>query len=43
MWNPKGLFFAEMGQYEEALKFYDKALDLNPENVNSMCLKSETL
>ena len=30
-WNNKGFALASLGQYEEALKAYDKAIELKPD------------
>ncbi|MEQ8187231.1 MAG: tetratricopeptide repeat protein [Candidatus Eremiobacterota bacterium] len=34
-WNTKGLDFFNQGKYEEAIKYYDKALDIEPEHVKT--------
>src|SRR5207253_2236366 len=42
-WNNKGLAFHRLGKYEEAIKCYDKALEIDPNYVTAWNNKGYTL
>ena len=37
----KGNFLSEQGQYEEAITYYDRALESDPINVGALTMKGE--
>ena len=39
-WEKKGWALGGLGRYEEALKCYDKALEINPKNANVLSAKN---
>jgi len=39
----QGFALANLGRYEEAIKFYDKALEINPEGTYTLIYKGEAL
>lgn len=41
-WNLKGLILDKLGQYEEAISYFDNALRINPENVYAWTNKGIT-
>jgi tetratricopeptide (TPR) repeat protein len=43
VWYNKGCAFDKLGKYEEAIKCYDKATDIDPEYINAWTCKSLAL
>ena len=42
-WNNKGYALAELGQHEEAIECYDKAIRIDPEYYNAWFNKGNSL
>ena len=42
-WNNEGVALIQLGRYEEALKAYDKAIELNPNDAVTWCNKGVVL
>jgi len=40
-WCDKGLTLSELGQFENALDFYDKALEINPKSTKALKSKAK--
>jgi len=42
-WNNKGVSLAQLGKYEEAIKYYDKAIEIKPDFANAWFNKGNSL
>jgi tetratricopeptide (TPR) repeat protein len=42
-WNNKGYALANLGKYKEAIKCYDRAIKVDPNNAEAWCSKGSTL
>ena len=42
-WYNKGVALNDLGKYDEAIKAYDRAIELNPEDSDAWCNKGVAL